>query len=294
MFQALSKLTHVVILFDEFDSILLDRAKRDPEEIPRSVIEFLTPGMLPKLKSLNEASKEQRISFVLATNFVDRLDAAVTRGGRFDDRHGIYPPDVVSRLGRLLDQLKRRNLRSDSENKIDDVRKRVSSEGDPARKHDLARELEQLEKEQREENPAQRFRVLAAVNDTRSCPIDKLGKPGWYTAAQEKKDLAGTCFGYVLNNAVKKHVLPEAEYHRDKNAHDLQRAKKENKEPKDLEPLREPYWTDWAKIATWDQRLEKQLKAPTDGSATPWTENTMPEWNVVFDFIRQRIQETPP
>src|SRR5262249_1087653 len=101
VFQALSKLTHAVILFDEFDSILLDRAKRDPDEIPQSVIEFLTPGMLPKLKALNEASKEQRISFVLATNFVDRLDAAVTRGGRFDDRHGIYPPDVGSRLERL-------------------------------------------------------------------------------------------------------------------------------------------------------------------------------------------------
>ena len=48
VFQALSKLTHVVILFDEFDSILLDRGKRDPDKIPTSVIEFLTPGMLPK------------------------------------------------------------------------------------------------------------------------------------------------------------------------------------------------------------------------------------------------------
>ena len=52
VFQALSKLTHVVILFDEFDSILLDRGKRDPEKVPTSVIEFLTPGMLPKLKTI--------------------------------------------------------------------------------------------------------------------------------------------------------------------------------------------------------------------------------------------------
>lgn len=160
----------MVILFDEFDSILLDRAKRDPEEIPRSVIEFLTPGMLPKLKSLNEASKEQRISFVLATNFVDRLDAAVTRAGRFDDRHGIYPPDVVSRLGRLLDQLKRNNLKPDLESKIDDVGKRVSNEADPTRKRDLARELEQLEQEQREESRAQRFRVLGCGKRYKELP----------------------------------------------------------------------------------------------------------------------------
>lgn len=64
--------------------------------------------------------------------------------------------------------------------------------------------------------------------------MDNLGKPGWYTAAREKKDLAGTAFGYVLNNAAKKHIVPEAEFDRDKSAYDLRRARKENKEPKDL------------------------------------------------------------
>lgn len=293
VFQALSKLTHAVILFDEFDSILLDRAKRNPDEIPRSVIEFLTPGMLPKLKSLNEASKEQRISFVLATNFVDRLDAAVTRGGRFDDRHGIYPPDVVSRLGRLLDQLKKRKLKSELEDKIDEVRENISKEADPTRKDELSREQEQLENNQQKEIPAQRFRVLTVVNDTKSSPMDKLGKPGWYTAAREKKDLAGTSFGYVLNNWAKKDVVPEAEHDRDKKAYELQRARRENKKPEDLEPLREPYWTDWEKIATWDQKLDEQLAARTDGSPIPWTEESTPAWNIVFDFIAQRIKDTP-
>lgn len=109
VFQALTKLTHVVILFDEFDSILLDRAKRDPEEIPTSIIEFLTPGMLPKLKALNDASKEGRLCYVLATNFIDRLDNAVKRGGRFDLHCGIFPPDAISRAGRLFDLLRKQN-----------------------------------------------------------------------------------------------------------------------------------------------------------------------------------------
>jgi hypothetical protein len=43
VFLALSKLTHVVILFDEFEQILLERVERN-EETPTSVIEFLTPG----------------------------------------------------------------------------------------------------------------------------------------------------------------------------------------------------------------------------------------------------------
>jgi hypothetical protein len=60
--------------------------------------------MLPKLKRLNDAAGRQRVAYLLATNFVHRLDTAVIREGRFDDRHGIYPPDAVSRIGRLLQQ----------------------------------------------------------------------------------------------------------------------------------------------------------------------------------------------
>ena len=286
VFQALSKLTHAVILFDEFDSILLDRAKRDPDEIPRSVIEFLTPGILPKLKSLNEASKEQRISFVLATNFVDRLDAAVTRGGRFDDRHGIYPPDVVSRLGRLLDQLKKNKLKSELENKIYEIRMNQDKDVDATRKAELKEELKRLEKKQQEHIDARPFRVLAAVNDTKSAPMDKLGKPGSYTAPREPKDLDGTLFGYVVQNVEKKDVMPEAEYRRDKNTHEERRAIKGKKEGKDPGPLTEPYWTDWEKIDNWDRKLDGQLKLGA------WTERTIPEWKVVFEFIQQWLQET--
>jgi adenylate kinase family enzyme len=292
VFQALTKLTHAVILFDEFDSILLDRAKRDPDEIPRSVIEFLTPGMLPKLKSLNEASKEQRISFVLATNYVDRLDRAVTRGGRFDDRHGIYPPDIVSQLGRLLDQLKRNKLKSALEHKIGETEASMNEEADPARKAALARELGELREEQEKDIAARRFRILKAINDTKSCPMDTLGKLGWYTAPRESKDLDGALFGYVLNNTDKEDVAPEAKYHEERRKYEELRSRQARKEGKENpEPLTEPYWLDWEKINAWTEKFDGQLTARSPGDAISWTKNAVPEWVDVFEFIKQRLQE---
>jgi len=145
VFVALSMLTHAVILFDEFDPILQSRAKRNEGESPQSIFEFLTPGMLPKLKQLHERAKENRVSYVLATNFVYNLDRAVIRGGRFDDQHGIYPPDAVSRLGRLLDQLERENVA------LDDVKKR---------------------------------RIPNAICLTAGGAMDQIGKPGWFSAGQ--------------------------------------------------------------------------------------------------------------
>jgi adenylate kinase family enzyme len=107
VFGALAMLTKAVIFFDEFDSILKDRGAKDDEiKQVESVFAFLTPGMLPKLKKLHDAAKRQQVVYALATNYVYRLDDAAIREGRFDDKHGIYPPDVLSRLGRLLEQYK--------------------------------------------------------------------------------------------------------------------------------------------------------------------------------------------
>jgi hypothetical protein len=98
VFDGLSMLTDVVILFDEFDSILWSR---ETEEKPEGILRFLTPGMLPKLKKLYEHAEKQRIGFILSTNLIGGLDKAATREGRFDMRLGIYPPDLLSRYGRL-------------------------------------------------------------------------------------------------------------------------------------------------------------------------------------------------
>jgi hypothetical protein len=104
VFGMLSMLTNVVILFDEFDSILKKRTD-DVRPEARNVFEFLTPGMLPKLRRLHECAEAQRIVYGLSTNLVSTLDEAAIRVGRFDERLGIYPPDALSRLGHLAVKL---------------------------------------------------------------------------------------------------------------------------------------------------------------------------------------------
>ena len=88
VFEALTLLTRVVILFDEFDPVLW---RRDPENTsPRSVFTFLTPGMLPKLKDLRRCAAKRSCAFVLSTNLIGSLEPAAVREGRFDKKVGIY------------------------------------------------------------------------------------------------------------------------------------------------------------------------------------------------------------
>lgn len=100
--QSLSLLTRGVILFDEFDSVLHTRESADR---PKTVFDFLPGSMLPKFTALNSAAKKQRVVYVLATNYIDRLDAAAVRPGRFNHRVGVFPPDVPSRVCRLVSQM---------------------------------------------------------------------------------------------------------------------------------------------------------------------------------------------
>lgn len=102
VFKALSLLTRVVILFDEFDPVL---KRRDPDAPgPSTVFSFVTPGMLPKLKTLHDTAKKRGVAYTLITNLIGSLDPAAIRSGRFDRKLGIYPPDPLSQQGRLLDE----------------------------------------------------------------------------------------------------------------------------------------------------------------------------------------------
>lgn len=101
---ALCLVRRTVILFDEFDSVLLDRG--DNSTRSGTVLEFLTGDMLPRLAALNKAARFNGSAYVLATNYVDRLDSAAVRQGRFDERLYISAPDPVSRACRLVSQLR--------------------------------------------------------------------------------------------------------------------------------------------------------------------------------------------
>jgi SpoVK/Ycf46/Vps4 family AAA+-type ATPase len=90
VFEALTLLTRVVVLFDEFDPVLW---RRDPSDsTPRSVFTFLTPGMLPKLKDLRRCAKKRSCAIALSTNLIGGLDPAAIREGRFDKKSGHISP----------------------------------------------------------------------------------------------------------------------------------------------------------------------------------------------------------
>jgi hypothetical protein len=104
IFEALSLLTRVVILFDEFDPVLWSRDVGDRRSAPSSIFGFLTASMLPKLKTLHKTAEKRSVVYVLITNLIDSLDEATVRQGRFNKKLGIYPPDVLSRAGRFLSE----------------------------------------------------------------------------------------------------------------------------------------------------------------------------------------------
>ena len=93
---------------------------------------------------------------MLATNFLECIGSRRDPWRpQFDHKLGIYPPDIVSRIGRLVSQLER--LKNEKQDLLDKIGK---PDFDP--KKALSH-------------------ILMTVNCTRSAAMDKLGKPGWYT-----------------------------------------------------------------------------------------------------------------
>jgi hypothetical protein len=102
IFTALSMLTKVAILFDEFEPVLLNRELGGEQIEQRNFMTFLTPAMLPKLTMLHERAERQMVVYSLITNHYGKLDPAAIRKGRFDNHIEILHPDPLSRVGFLL------------------------------------------------------------------------------------------------------------------------------------------------------------------------------------------------
>ncbi len=96
LFKELNVLREVVVLFDEIDEILRDRQDQEAQS-GIAMLRFLIPGMLPKLQALKQYGEKKRLIFIVATNYRDRLDAAITRTGRIDESFLLAPPDARSR-----------------------------------------------------------------------------------------------------------------------------------------------------------------------------------------------------
>lgn len=95
LFKELKILRETVVLFDEVDEMLRDRSDETQTDI--AMLRFLIPGMLPKLQELKQYGEKNRLIFIIATNYIDRLDSAVVRPGRIDSHFVLVPPDEWSR-----------------------------------------------------------------------------------------------------------------------------------------------------------------------------------------------------
>jgi hypothetical protein len=91
IFRILEQTEGVVVLFDEFDELVRERASG--AELPFS--RLLTTAMLPKLASMH---KKGTLVFIIATNNIAQFDLAIRRPGRFDRIFQIMPPTLEAKL----------------------------------------------------------------------------------------------------------------------------------------------------------------------------------------------------
>ena len=114
LFAMLGEAEQIVVLFDEFEEMV--RGRGSSEVLSR----FLTTSMLPKLARLRD---RRCIVFIVATNYIGNLDAAISRDGRFDMILPVLPPKTQDKLKKwpkikqilanydlLTDELIRRDL----------------------------------------------------------------------------------------------------------------------------------------------------------------------------------------
>lgn len=88
LFRMLQQCERIVVLLDEFDELMRDREGGELES------RFLTTAMLPKLTTL---SKERRLVYLVATNHIERFDAAIRRPDRFDLVIPVMPPTIKAK-----------------------------------------------------------------------------------------------------------------------------------------------------------------------------------------------------
>jgi transcription termination factor NusB len=91
IFRMLEQTERVVVLFDEFDELVLERGSPRAETFSR----FLTTAMLPKLASIHSRAT---LVFIIATNNIGDFDLAIRRQGRFDLVLQIMPPTFKAKM----------------------------------------------------------------------------------------------------------------------------------------------------------------------------------------------------
>ena len=104
IFDLLSGIRGVTILFDEIDDLLRQRnTGTGPLGSKPTFMELVVPAMLNRLADLREACPRQELCFVLATNFIESIEPALLRKGRIDRLIPVVYTDQESRLALIYE-----------------------------------------------------------------------------------------------------------------------------------------------------------------------------------------------
>lgn len=82
-----------VVFFDEFETLAVSRSGPNTHSEDKKAVTALLPEI--------DAARRKRIVLIAATNYVDQVDSAIIRDGRFDFRIEIPYPDLEARIGIL-------------------------------------------------------------------------------------------------------------------------------------------------------------------------------------------------
>ena len=105
LFEALDQQRDLVVFFDEIDRLVLDRDSTDYRD-QGDMLQFMTPSMLTKINNLRRA---EHVIFMVGTNYADRIDRAIKRAGRIDERLLVLPPDLSRRCQIIKGELENRS-----------------------------------------------------------------------------------------------------------------------------------------------------------------------------------------
>jgi hypothetical protein len=109
IFDLLSHVRRVTIFFDEIDDLLRLRAGGGDVNF----LKLIVPAMLNRLQDLHDAASRQEICFLLATNYIDNIEPALTRPGRIDAVLPVPYPDAWSREAIIERIFKERQIPED-------------------------------------------------------------------------------------------------------------------------------------------------------------------------------------
>lgn len=128
IFEVLEDQYQTIILFDEIDRIILDRASEDYTK-QGDIFQFMTPSMLTKLRNLR---KKSRSIFIIATNYKERIDPAAIRKGRIDEHLLMPPPSKESRIEFFIQYVPKKVKKVNGKNiRLPNINKIKSDLSDP-------------------------------------------------------------------------------------------------------------------------------------------------------------------